>query len=33
MIKNKVIFHEKNVKTISIFPSNIIQEDENKLIK
>ena len=32
-LKNEVIFQEKNEKTISTLPSNIIQEDENKLIK
>ena len=32
-LKNEVIFQEKNEKTISTVPSNIIQEDENKLIK
>jgi hypothetical protein len=32
-LKNVVIFQEKNEKTISTLPSNIIQEEENKLIK
>ena len=32
-LKNEVIFQEKNEKTIYTLPSNIIQEDENKLIK
>ena len=32
-LKNEVIFQENNEKTISTVPSNIIQEDENKLIK
>ena len=31
-LKNEVIFQEKNEKTISTLPTNIIQEDENKLI-
>jgi hypothetical protein len=32
-LKNVVIFQEKNEKTISTLPSNIIQEEENNLIK
>ena len=32
-LKNVVIFQEKNEKTISTLPSNIIQEEENRLIK
>ena len=32
-LKNVVIFQEKNEKTITTIPSNIIQEEENKLIK
>ena len=32
-LKNEVIFQQNNEKTISTVPSNIIQEDENKLIK
>ena len=32
-LKNDVIFHQNNEKTISTIPSKIIQEDENKLIK
>ncbi len=33
LLKNEVIFQEKNEKTISTLPTNIIQEDENQLIK
>ena len=33
LLKNEVIYEEKNEKTISTVPSNIIQEDENQLIK
>ena len=31
LLKNEVIFQEKNEKTLSTLPSNIIQGDENKL--